>query len=59
MLVEYDQNARISLLTISHMIDELEKSTCRRIDLIENGCLQSFAVAPAHRDRKLIHERST
>ena len=27
ILVEYDKNARISLLTISHMMGELEKST--------------------------------
>ncbi len=57
ILVEYDQNARISLLTISHMIGELEKSTGRRIDLIEDGCLMPFAVASANRDRKLIYVR--
>ena len=44
ILVEYDKNARISLLTISHMMGELEKSTGRRIDLIEDGCLLPFAV---------------
>lgn len=27
ILVEYDENARISLLTISHMMGDLEKST--------------------------------
>ncbi len=39
------------------MIGELEKITGRRIDLIEDGCLMPFAVASAHRDRKLIYER--
>ena len=43
ILVEYDDNAHISLLTISHMMGELEKNTGRRIDLIENGCLLPFA----------------
>ena len=57
ILVEYDKNARISLLTISHMMGELEKSTGRRIDLIENGCLLPFAVESANRDKKLIYER--
>ncbi len=57
ILVEYDENARISLLTISHMMGELEKSTGRRVDLIENGCLLPFAVDSAYRDKKLIYER--
>ena len=57
ILVEYDQNAKISLLTISHMMGELEKSTGRRVDLIEEGCLLPFAEASANRDKKLIYER--
>ena len=59
ILVEYDKNARISLLTISHMMGELEKSTGRRIDLIEDGCLLPFAVESANRDKVLIYERTT
>ena len=31
ILVEYDKDARISLLTISHMMGELEKSTGRKV----------------------------
>ena len=57
ILVEYDQSARISLLTISHMMGELEKSTGRRTDLIEDGCLLPFAVESVNRDKKLIYER--
>ncbi len=57
ILVEYDENARISLLTISHMMGELEKSTGRRVDLIENGCLLPFAAESANRDKRLIYER--
>jgi len=57
ILVEYDQNARISLLTISHMMGELERSTGRRVDLIEEGCLLPFAVESANRDKQLIYER--
>ena len=57
ILVEYDKNARISLLTISHMMGELEKSTGRRIDLIEDGCLLPFAVESANRDKVLIYGR--
>ena len=57
ILVEYDKEARISLLTISHMMGELEKTTGRRVDLIEEGCLLPFAVESANRDKKLIYER--
>ena len=57
ILVEYDENARISLLTISHMMGELEKSIGHRVDLIEDGCLMPFAVESANRDKRLIYER--
>ena len=59
ILVEYDENARISLLTISHMMGELERSTGRRVDLIEDGCLLPFAVESANRDKQLIYERGS
>ena len=59
ILVEYDENARISLLTISHMMGELEKSIGRRVDLIENDCLLPFAVESANRDKRLIYERKS
>lgn len=57
ILVEYDKNARISLMTISHMIGELEQSIGRKIDLVEEGCLLPFAVNSANHDKKLIYER--
>ena len=57
ILVEYDKDARISRLTISHMMGELEKSTGRKVDLIEEGCLLPFAVESANRDKQLIYER--
>ena len=57
ILVQYDDTARISLLTISHMMGELERSTGRRVDLIEDGCLLPFAVESVNRDKRLIYER--
>ena len=57
ILVEYDKNAHVSLLTISLMMGELEKSTGRRVDLIEDGCLLPFAAESANQDKKLIYER--
>ena len=58
ILVVYDKNARVSLLTISHMMGELERSIGRRVDLIEDGCLLPFAVQSANRDKQLIYERN-
>ena len=57
ILVQYDSTARISLLTISHMMGELERSTGRRVDLIEDGCLMPFYVESVNRDKQLIYER--
>lgn len=59
ILEEYDENAHISLLAISHMMGELERSTGRRVDLIEDGCLLPFAVESANRDKRLIYERGS
>lgn len=57
ILVRYDENARISLLTISHMMGVLEKLIHRRVDLVEEGCLLPFAEETANRDKILIYER--
>ena len=57
ILVEYDKDARISLLTILHMMGELEASTGRRVDLIEDGCLLPFATESVNRDKRLIYKR--
>ena len=57
ILVKYDENARISLLTISHMMGEIEQRIGRRVDLVEEGCLLPFAVETANRDKQLIFER--
>jgi predicted nucleotidyltransferase len=59
ILVRYDENARISLLTISHMMGVLEKLIHRRVDLVEEGCLLPFAEETANRDKILIYERKS
>lgn len=57
ILVQYDDKVRISLLTISHMIGELERSIGCRVDLIEEGCLMPFALESSNKDKQLIYER--
>jgi predicted nucleotidyltransferase len=57
ILVEYDKNARISLLTISHMMGELEDLLGRKVDLAEEGTLRPAAQLTANQDKRLIYER--
>lgn len=57
ILVRYDGNARITLMTISRMMGALERAIQRRVDLIEEGCLLPFAEDSVNRDKILIYER--
>ena len=58
ILVRYDESARISLMTITHMITELGKKLNKRIDLVEEGCLLPSAEESVNRDKYLIYERT-
>ena len=57
LLVDYDKNARLSLLDVVRYKIDLEKILGREVDLIQNGCLKPFAVPSAERDKYLIYER--
>ena len=59
IIVRYDKDAHISLLTISRMIGDLERAVKRPVDLVEEGCLLPFAEITANRDKRLIYERPT
>ena len=58
ILVEFDQNARVSLMKHAGMIIDLEQKLNRPIDLVVNGTLLPFAVESAERDKILIYERA-
>ena len=58
LLVEYDSNARISLMTISRVMCELKKATGKQVDVVEEGRLMPFAVESANHDKILIYERA-
>ena len=58
ILVEFDQNARVSLMKHAGMILDLEQELNRPIDLVVNGTLMPFAVESAERDKILIYERA-
>lgn len=57
ILVAYDKNARISLMTISRIACGLEKEIGIKVDLVEEGHLKPFAVESVNHDKTLIYER--
>lgn len=57
LLVDYDKEAKLSLLGMIRYKLDLEKGIEREVDLIENGYLRSFAVESANHDKYLIYER--
>ena len=58
LLVNLDEQAKVSLLTLIRYRLDLEKIVGREVDLIPQGSLKPFAVESAERDKYLIYERS-
>ncbi len=58
LLVEFDKNARVSLMKHAGMIVDLEHKLRRPVDLVTDGTLWPFAVDSANRDKILIYERA-
>ena len=59
ILVEFDKDARVSLMKHAGMIVDLEQKLSRPIDLVVNGTLLPFARKSADRDKILIYERAS
>ena len=57
ILVEYDSNSRISLMTISRIMVALSEAIGKKVDLVEEGHLLPFAQDSVDRDKILIYER--
>ena len=47
-----------TLFTMGGMYMDLKELLGREVDLVEEGCLLSFAVESANRDKQLIYERT-
>ena len=58
ILVEYDSNSRISLMTISRIMVALSEAIGKKVDLVEEGHLLPFAQESVERDKILIYERA-
>lgn len=57
LLVEYDNDAKVSLFTVGHISYVLSQELGCDVDLIEDGCLYDFARQSAENDKILIYER--
>jgi len=57
ILVEYDSNSRISLMTISRIMVALSEAIGKKVDLVEEGHVLPFAQDSVDRDKILIYER--
>ena len=58
ILVQYDTNVKVGLLTIGGIYMDLKELLNREIDLVEDGTLLPFAQESAERDKILIYERA-
>ena len=58
ILVEFDHGRPIGLLRYAGMWREIEDLIGRKVDLVEDGTLMSFAAESANRDKQLIYERT-
>lgn len=57
ILVNFLPNSKITLFQYIHMMNELTSLTGKKIDLVEEGQLKSFAKPSAEKERILIYER--
>lgn len=57
ILVRFDKNARITLFQYVGIAQALKELLHKRVDLVEEGQLKSFAQESAEQDKILIYER--
>jgi len=59
ILVSFSNGMKITLFKYSHIINDLQLLTKRKVDLVEEGQLKSFAKESVEHDKILIYERKT
>ncbi|MDI9551055.1 MAG: nucleotidyltransferase domain-containing protein [Bacteroidota bacterium] len=57
LLVDYEEQAQVSLLDHSRMMLAIQDRVAREVDLVENRMLLPFAVKNANEDKYVIYER--
>ena len=58
ILVDLDPDAKIGLMYYAGIINRLENSLGRKVDLVANGSVKPFALDSINRDKILIYERT-
>lgn len=59
LLVDFDEDSHLGLLALSSLIQKLEEGSGRKVDLVANGSLKSFARNNVERDKVLVYERAS
>ena len=59
ILVRFDDNTQITLFKYAGMVNSLQKLLRKKIDLVEEGQLKSYAESSAEQDKILIYERKS
>ncbi|MCX6271562.1 MAG: nucleotidyltransferase domain-containing protein [Bacteroidetes bacterium] len=57
ILVSFCSGSKVTLFKYIHIINDLQKLTGKRVDLVEKGQLKPFAENSAENDKILIYER--
>jgi len=59
ILVNFSKESKVTLFKYIHIINDLQALTGKKIDLVEDGQLKTFAKENVERDKILIYERKT
>jgi predicted nucleotidyltransferase len=57
ILIRFSPDEKITLYRYGGIVYNLEQATSRKVDLVEEGMLQSFALETAEKDKVLIYEK--
>jgi len=57
ILVHFSSETKVTLFKYVHIINDLQRLTGKKIDLVEEGQLMKFAEISAEQDKILIYER--
>lgn len=55
LMVSFDKKSKVSLFDLADIVHSLEQKTSRKIDMVEEGCIQPFAFETAKKDLMKIY----
>lgn len=57
IIVNFTPGVKITLFKYAHILNDLQALTGKKVDLVEEGQLKTFAISSANSDKILIYER--